>query len=78
MLIKQDVDALIADDTLDAAAEADREAAELAERLAELRTEAANAPARSRELTAQLEVDRQRSLREWQALNVESTSHQTK
>lgn len=54
-------------DALDAAAEADREAAALAERLAALRAEAANAPARGRELTAQLEVDRQQSLREWQA-----------
>lgn len=54
-------------DALDAAAEADKETAALAERLAELRAEAANAPARSRELSAQLEVDRQASLREWQA-----------
>ncbi|GAB2498875.1 mechanosensitive ion channel domain-containing protein [Arenimonas alkanexedens] len=53
-------------DALDAAAAADRETALLADRLAALRSEAANAPARSRELTAQLAVDLQQSTQEWQ------------
>jgi potassium efflux system protein len=54
-------------DALDAAVAADREAAALDERLASLRAEAASAPARTRELTAQLAVDRELSLKEWEA-----------
>ena len=62
-----DPEAKAVNDALDAATEADREAAELAERLAGLRAEAANAPARSRELSAQLAQDRDQSLDEWRA-----------
>ena len=54
-----------AKDALDAAAGFDRETAALEERLSALRSEAANAPTRLRELTAQLAVDRQQSLEEW-------------
>jgi len=54
-------------EALDAAAASDRETEALVERLALLRAEATNAPARSQELTAQLALDRRQSLEEWSA-----------
>lgn len=56
-----------AQEALDAAAAADREAAVLVQQLQALRAEAANAPARSEELNAQLAIDRRKSLDEWRA-----------
>lgn len=62
-----DVHAKATRDALEAAAAADRETAALVQRREDLRAEAANAPARTRALNAQLAVDRQLSLQEWRA-----------
>lgn len=50
----------------EAAAAADKQAEELEQRLQELRTTAANAPARNNELGAQLAIDPAASLADWQ------------
>lgn len=54
-------------DALEAAATANQEAEAIEQRLESLRAEAANAPARTREFTALLAVDRGQSLQEWEA-----------
>lgn len=56
-----------ADEALEAAAAADREAQALADRLDTLQAEVANAPARSAELDAQLAVDPRQALAQWRA-----------
>ena len=56
-----------ATEALDAAAAAEREAAALQQRLQALNAEVANAPARTAQLEAQLDVDPRRALAQWRA-----------